>query len=140
MFPRYWVAGSSNLWVGGEWRVACHEEVEPRRGNERRYQTNQVVIHVTWVTERRRGDGHHCRNLNTKQEFYFVQISKFKTQNCASQLILCVAINDANGKELINDANNEANKDEYCKHQWHKINAILVTPAVEGLRGEGGGI
>lgn len=44
--------------VGGEWRVARHEEVQPGRGDQRGNQPNEVVVHVPGVPERG-GAGRH---------------------------------------------------------------------------------
>ena len=48
-----------HLRVGGEGGVSGHEEVKSRRGDERRDQTNQIVVHVAGVTQRCRADRHH---------------------------------------------------------------------------------
>lgn len=42
----------SHLRVCGQWSVPSHQVVEAGRGDQGRYQTNQVVVHVTRVTQR----------------------------------------------------------------------------------------
>ena len=49
-----------HLCVRGEWCVACHEVVETRGGDEGRYQTNQIVVHVPGVTQ----GGSACRHYH----------------------------------------------------------------------------
>ena len=44
--------------VRGQRRVACHQEVEPRSGNQRRDQPDQVIVHVARVPQGCGGHGH----------------------------------------------------------------------------------
>lgn len=44
-----YVADGVELVVGRERRVARHEEVQPRRRDQRRHQADQVVVHVRGV-------------------------------------------------------------------------------------------
>ena len=50
------------LLVRGERGVAGHEEVESGRGDQRRDQPDQVVVHVAGVPQRRGGHGHNGRH------------------------------------------------------------------------------
>ena len=53
-----------DLVIVGERRVAGHEEVEARRGDEGRDEADEVVVHVARVAQRgrrRRHDGRHQR-------------------------------------------------------------------------------
>ena len=53
--------------VAREWSVRGHEEMAAwsryKTGND----TNQIIVHVTWVTQCRRRCSHHSRNLSQDQ-------------------------------------------------------------------------
>ena len=72
---------SADLCVCCEWSVASHEEVKLRGWNERGNQTNQVIVHVAWITKSCSAGSHYGGYLAekiTQRKYNFTEIEEFK--------------------------------------------------------------
>ena len=59
---------SADLCVCCEWSVASHEEVKLRGWNERGNQTDQVIVHVAWITKSCSAGSHYGGYLAEKMK------------------------------------------------------------------------
>lgn len=57
--------------------VTGHEEMATRGGDEGGDEADEVVVHVTGITQRRRRRGHHCRD--ERVQLTYSRVGKFQT-------------------------------------------------------------
>lgn len=71
-----WCAYFVNL-ITGERCVGCHEEVATRGGYQGGDYSDEVVVHVSWVSKSLRARRHHSRDLATRYQIQNQGRSKY---------------------------------------------------------------